>query len=375
LSLERTLYQFMIRRMRKTGSTLAYDTTAEVPYSNSAITKSDTVAAPAAIGFDLTFWELVWDTGTVQGSNFPPPNPPESHGGFQLWKTITPPAGFYTDTFTLNRPRAHWTNRHLGRSVDFTEVYRRVNGGGWQWRATQNHDSTTFTDTAVANGVYGYFVRHVSEPAPNNGGYVALAQLASAATDEDSETINATPPEPVAWGCEGNFTATIDCAWYNTSTLSYTIVFRDGTAKDTVAPGVSAWTDASVDSGASYQYKMRHLNGTVTGGYSNVVTGVALPVPPENLSCGGTSTSTATCVWINKESDSTQIWRRRGPHFTLVATLAAGIDQFDDTGLDDGVTYTYRVRHKHGAGQYTEWSNEDTATPGPMPEPYRPGRP
>jgi len=374
--LERTLYQFMVRRMREAKSSLVYDTTAEVPYSSSAVTKSDTVAAPAAIGYDLTFWELIWDDHTDSASNFPPPNYFESHGGFQLWKTINQPSAFYTDTLSINRPRAHWTNHHSGRTVDSTEVYRRVNGGGWQWRATQNQDSTSFTDTAVANGVYGYFVRHVSAPAPNKSGYGALAALASASTSADSEIINATPPAPTALTCEGNFSPTVDCAWQNTSALSHTIVFRDGAAKDTVAPGVSTWTDDTVETGASYQYKVRHLNGTVTGSYSNVVTGVALPVPPENLSCGGTSTSTATCVWINKESDTTEVWRRRGtkPTWTLVATLVPGVSQFNDSGLDNGITYTYRARHKRGS-QVTAWSNEDPATPGSVPEPYRPVRP
>lgn len=376
LELERTRWQFLVRRMRKASSSLVYDTTAQQPYWNSTVTKTSTLAAPAALGYELTFWELIWDTDTVPGSYFPPANHPDGPGGFQLWKTIAQPAGFFTDLFTSNRPRVSWTNRHLGRPVDSTEVYRRVNAGGWVFRAKSGPTAVDFVDTALANGTYSYFVRHVAAPAPERSDIPALARLASATTVADSEVINATPPAPIALRCEGNFDPTIDCFWQNTSTLSQTEVYRDGVLKTTLAPGVSSWTDGSVTAGSSYQYKFRHVNGGVPGSYSSQISGVANPVPPENLSCGGTSTSTATCVWVNKEADSTQVWRKRGakPTWTLVATLPPGASQFNDSGLDNGVTYTYRARHKRGS-QVTAWSNEDAATPGSVPEPYRPVQP
>jgi hypothetical protein len=116
------------------------------------------------------------------------------------------------------------------------------------------------------------------------------------------------------------------------------------------------------------------VNG-VPGDTSRHLVGVTNPVPPENLSCGGTSPTTATCVWINKEWTDTEIWRRSFIKWTLVGYLTQGGDQFNDTGLSTGVTYSYRARHIKFPGYYpTGWSNTDAATPGSVPEPYRPIR-
>jgi hypothetical protein len=348
---------------------------------DSSAARLDTFPAVALQDRELLFFELSAHKPPATDDSFPPPPEDtlrfggESHGGIQLWAGIAPIESFAVTVVNGNCPYVSWHNTHSKRdSVDFTEVYRRVGSGEWLLRDIVGAHDSVFADTAVASGPYSYFLRHIASRAPNLLGTIAISLPNSPTTDAKSVTINA-PPAPVALWCEGNFSPTIDCHWWNTDSSSHTVINRDGSARDTVEPGVSFWSDTSgVQSDSSYQYTMRHLSGTLLGGLSDALTGVASPVPPENLSCGGTSTSTATCVWINMENAETEIWRRRGPHYQLQATLDAGIDQFDDSGLEEGVTYTYRVRHKSG-GSYTGWSNTDEATPGSMPEPYRPGRP
>jgi hypothetical protein len=378
---------YFVRTYRVEGAPLDYDSLPLLVVCGSGASRHDTVSAIALEDKELLFFELSAHKAPMTDDSFPPPESDtlrwagESHGGFHLWASLAPIDTFVVSVVNGNHPRVWWQNAHSGRvGVDLTEIYRRVGEGQWDRRDSLPAGDTLFTDTAVTDGTYAYYLRHTAAYAPNHLWPGILSIPNSPTTAAKTALVNVTPPDstppaPIPLRCEGNFSPTIDCWWENASTNSYTVLYRDGAAKDTVDPGVSTCTDATVQSGYSYQYKMRHLNGTHLSPDTNeAVTGVASPVPPENLSCGGTSTSTATCVWINKENAQTQVWRRRNPHYELVATLDAGVDSFEDSELAEGVTYTYRVRHKSG-GAYTDWSNTDEATPGSVPEPYRPRRP
>jgi hypothetical protein len=311
--------------------------------------------------------------------------PPAGEGGgdaaFQMWAYIDTAKYLTAVIIGGTQPQLSWENTHRGRPFDRTEIYRRTNlAGTWMLVDSVGPVTEEFTDGSLPNGTYEYFVRHVTDRAPYTADVWPLPRPTGRASRAVRVDVGGAPPgEPFWQSCEGNFPAfhSVDCSWLDTVPTAWTQVFRDAESEPraTVAPGVHAWTDTTVENGHTYTYRFRHVRNGVPG--EEVATEVAaVPVPPAGLSCGGMTPTTARCIWTNRENADTEIWRRYWKQsWSLVGYLTPGQDQFDDSGLTTGVTYTYRARHVLNPGYYlTDWSNWDTATPGSVPEPLRPIR-
>lgn len=311
---------------------------------------------------------------------------PDSNGDAlaHLWRHIDPP--YVTDTATVggDSPRISWQNRHLGRYVDSTEVYRKVAGGEWLHRATLAFTADQFTDTALARGVYAYFVRHVTAhafrhldvstniPPPHS----SSSDSRTFYVDTSPPTPPSSPAAPLGLWCEGNFAPEMDCFWFNGDTTASTEIRRNSVLKATLYPRETHYLDLTVTRGSTYTYAIRHVkNGLASD--SVWMTTTADPVPPGNLTCAGTSTSTAGCVWEATEPyDTVQLQRRTTKTWQVVAIVPPPVPpeqagQFNDSGLQTGVTYTYRARYRKGT-DYSAFSNEDAARPDSIPEPFRP---
>jgi hypothetical protein len=241
-----------------------------------------------------------------------------------------------------------------------------------------------FIDTGLSRGIYGYFVRHVTAK-----GFRGLDQAvdvipsphssSSAAKSFYVDTAPPPPPQPPAapsgLRCEGNFAPEMDCFWFNGDATASTEVYRNGQLKATLFPQQTHYLDLTVVRGTTHGYKIRHIKGGLVSPFDSTST-VANPVPPENLSCGGTGPTTASCTWVVKEQyDTVQVQRRFGNKaWQTIAILPPTpypyTGWFDDTGLSTGVMYTYRMRYRRGADA-SAFSNEEHATPG-TPEPFGP---
>ena len=95
---------------------------------------------------------------------------------------------------------------------------------------------------------------------------------------------------------------------------------------------------------------------------------VRLPVPaaPANLVATATSTSQINLSWTDNSTNETEfrIERCQGANctnFTAVATVAAGVTSWSNTGLVANTAYRYRVRACNAAG-CSSYSNEAAAT-------------
>jgi hypothetical protein len=377
-------YERWFRRLRRVDGVPLYELT--MLALDSVVIDSLTARdwpAPAQVGYDLTAFAIRHTDTYAETQDTAFDNPDNVTDAYaHLWRHVDPP--YVTDTTRLgsNRPKLIWQNRHLGRLLDSTEVYRSDNGAGFERVAALAQSASEFADTALVRGVYGYFVRHVTALGfayPDVNVNVPLPH--SSSSDTRTFYVDTTPPQPPSppvapsgLRCEGNFDPEMDCFWFNGDTTASTEIYRNDSLKATLFPRETHYLDLTVVSDVTYQYKIRHVkNGTASSFDST--TAAAQPVPPENLSCGGTSPSTVTCVWIVKEPyDTVQVQRRVTVKWSTVAVLPPTPyppAEFHDTGLQSGTTYYYRVRYKRGA-RYSGFSNEDPATPGSIPEPYRP---
>lgn len=297
----------------------------------------------------------------------------------QHWRRITAPVldsvpvvGTGHDTV-----RVSWTNWNWTRSIDSTEIYRNGVRVGETYGTTR-----VFLDGPLGGGTYYYQLRHVAPPSPNDPQLISSPNSAYSNERTAQITNPPPPPPPTALVCEGNFAPTMDCRWQNSVVGVTTEVFRNGASQATVAAGLITWTDPAVVRGTSYEYKVRHVDAVACpGSFGTPVTPVANPVAPENLSCGRTGATTASCAWVPKESgDSVEIQRAVGvKNWVTRGRLGCGTNPpcplayFADTGLISGTAYNYRVRYVKGSDT-TGWSNIDGVGT-TWPEPYGPHGP
>jgi hypothetical protein len=324
-------------------------------------------AAPARDASDLVFFAYRHAPDSADAVD----TATETNAAAQLWRFITAPDSFAVDSVDETHVLIRWANRHRDRAIDSTELWRRT-GSIWQHDTTVRFDASQVTRTVTTWGTYRWIARHVTaylDP-PDVG---LLAQPNSAFTPADSVSFD--PPPPTGLLCEGNFSPTLDCRWWNAVASAPSVILRDSVIQDTLSGGavnsLVEWTDSTVTSDSTYDYQVRHLVGGLTGRLSTPPHGAtASPVAPENLNCAGTDETTISCVWVDKEPDTVAVERKvLNGDWTPLVDVLAGTMYLSDEGLAPK-QHCYRVRHRRGTA-YTAYGNEECAVPGDG-DPLRP---
>ena len=89
------------------------------------------------------------------------------------------------------------------------------------------------------------------------------------------------------------------------------------------------------------------------------------PVPPSNLTGTVVSTTQINLQWTDNSTNETgfKIERKSGTGtFALIGTTVTDVTTYNDTGLTQGTTYTYRVYSYNAGGNSTTYSNELSLT-------------
>ena len=122
-----------------------------------------------------------------------------------------------------------------------------------------------------------------------------------------------------------------------------------------LGPGMEAYADLFLSPATDYTYRVSTLNGFGSASPSNEaqVTTNAFVNPPTNITVvltplvGGETTARATIRWQDNSDNETNfvVERRTGVGvFVVIATLAADVEEFVDTGLLLDESYSYRVK-------------------------------
>lgn len=89
----------------------------------------------------------------------------------------------------------------------------------------------------------------------------------------------------------------------------------------------------------------------------------AVPVPPSNLTGTVAPSTQINLSWTDNSTNETgfKIERKTGTGtYAVVGTTATNITTFNDTGLSQGTTYTYRIFSYNAGGNSPTYSNELT---------------
>lgn len=171
----------------------------------------------------------------------------------------------------------------------------------------------------------------------------------------------------------------IDLAWNDGSTNETTFELLRRAITSTLAPyqviarlptNVEAFADETVQSGMTYQYRIRACAGPCStfAQSRRVTTPATIPATPGRLHAKAISPTEIELRWgdLSDDEERFELQRRiRNPdgNWTTIVNAAPGATKYTDATVDPGTTYQYRIRACNVAGCSSRRASADITTP------------
>jgi hypothetical protein len=242
------------------------------------------------------------------------------------------------------------------------EIERRSGGEGFERIATVDAGVTRYVDTGLETQTrYTYHVRAIHATGQSD-----YSNEAEAVTRENL------PGAPTNLTATAVSASAIDLTWNDNSAGEEHFEVERRTSGGSferiaqTAANATSYKDTGLVANTTYVYRVRATSAAGASDYSNEATATTTNVPaaPSNLTAEALGQTQIKLNWDDNSDneDAFEIERRTGnDDFARIATVAAGVDTFTDTGLDANTRYTYRVRAKRGTS-FSDYSNEASAT-------------
>ena len=226
--------------------------------------------------------------------------------------------------------------------------------------------TTTFNNSGLASGTaYSYRLR-ATDAAGNFSNYSNVA----------SATTLSPPPVPTNLSAAANSATSISVSWSaSAGATGYTLQRCQGAGCSNFAqvatPTVTNYTDTNLASGTSYSYRVRASNANGASAFSTAVSATTQTPPsaPGNLTPSVPSTTEIDLSWTASTSSvglaNYIVQRCQGAgctNYAQIASFAANITSYNDTGLTASTTYSYRVQASDTSGNLSAFSNVASAT-------------
>lgn len=281
---------------------------------------------------------------------------------------ITPlavPTNLEATVFSESRIDLTWednssleTNYEIERSL--------TSGSGYSLIHITNANEESYSDTGLTeNTTYYYRVRAVG------------VALNSAYSNEASDTTTPAMVAPSDLTATAASSSAINLEWADNSTNETGFEIHRASSSGgsfslihTTAADVTTYQNTGLSAGTAYYYKVRAVNAFGETAFTAEATATTqsgtVPIAPSGLATSTVTPTSILITWTDNSSNETgfQIERSvdNNSAFSLLTTTAAGATSYNDTGLDEGRRYHYRVRATNGAGNsaYTSTVNEIT---------------
>ena len=290
----------------------------------------------------------VYEVEVYDGANLPLP---------------TAPSGLTATAVNSAQINLAWTD-NSNYETSF-KIERKIGAAGTYAEIASTSSAIFYNAGLSENTEYFYRVR-----AYNVDGY-------SAYTNEISATTPIAPPK-----APGNLTAStisqtqINLAWADSSAneSGFKIERKTGAAGTyaeiaTVAANVTNYSNTGLTPATRYYYRVRASNAGGNSAYSAEANATTLPNPPAaptNLTATGVSSVQINLAWTDNANNETgfKIERKTGGggNYAQIATVAANVTSYSNTGLVNNTQYFYRVR-AYNAGGNSNYSNSANAKP------------
>lgn len=299
------------------------------------------------------YWVDVMFVAASPGSDITPP---------------TMPANFAAVAASANRINLSW-----GASTDDVGVakYRIYRGGSASaWAETT---ATTYADTTVVqNTTYAYAVQALDAV----GNASALSVSASATTPAGG-TVDTSPPSvPASLSAHAASATRVDLTWSastdNVGVVKYQL-FRNGGATAIAQPTGTSLADTAAVPSTTYSYQVRAVDAANNVSALSNIAWVATPALPGTLPAAPNGIAAASGnaqVTLNWNAVSGATGYKVYRNASLVGSPT--VTSFTDTGLANGVSYSYQVSGMNSVGEGAK-SAVVTATPVGSVSPEFPG--
>src|SRR6266498_462740 len=236
---------------------------------------------------------------------------------------------------------------------------------------TLGANSTTYQNTGLlSNTSYSYRVR----------AYNALAQSGYSNT-ASAITPQTLPLAPSSLATNVISSAEIDLSWIDNSTNESEFLIERCTGSGcttftqiaSVNANITTYQNTGLGSPITYRYRVRAHNTAGYSAYSNTADGTTPQIVifpgPTSLTATTISPTQINLAWVDRSSTETgfEIERCSGvgcSTFALLTTVGMNVQSYQNTGLTNGTSYTYRVRAYIGTTTKSAYSNTATAVAG-----------
>lgn len=284
--------------------------------------------------------------------------------------TLCPPAapsGLTAAAASATAVNLNWTD-NSSNETGFKIERKTGTGGTFAQIATVGAGIKTYQNSGLTTGTeYCFRVR-----AYNVAGD-------SAYTGEACATPPSLPAAPANLTATATGTSQINLAWQDLSGNEdgFRIYRKTGSggtwgAIFTTVANVILYSDTGLVSCTSYYYQLRAVNVAGSSPQSNTASATTLcpPAAPSGLTAAAASGTAINLSWTDNSTNETgfKIERKTGTAGTYgqIATVAAGITTYQNTGLTTGTNYCYRVRAYNSGGD-SAYTGEACATPPSIP--------
>jgi hypothetical protein len=329
-----------------------------------------TYAPIATVGANVTTYSNTGLTGNtkywyrVQASNA---NGNSAYSNAALATTLQPapaaPTGLSTSAVSSSQINLAWTD-NANNETGF-RIERAPDAGGVAGTYTEiavvGVNVNSYSSTGLAAGAtYWFRVR-----AYNGTGTSSYSNESSATTPTPK------PLAPTGLTASASSSSSIVLGWTdNASDETGYLVERapdNGGAAGTfaqvasLAANSSGWTDTGRSSSTTYWYRVRAA-GPLNSDYSNTASATTPapppgPNPPSNLVLQSISSTEIDLAWTDNSTDETSFIVQRAPDaggspgaYATIATLAANVTTYKNTGLTLNTSYWYRVSSSNANG-------------------------
>ncbi|HEX6629032.1 MAG TPA: fibronectin type III domain-containing protein [Gemmatimonadaceae bacterium] len=286
--------------------------------------------------------------------------------------TPNAPSGLAATPGTGNAISLSWTDNSADEQGFNIERAPDVGGvaGTYAQIASVGANVRTYSNTGLEVNVR-YWYRVVAYNVVGPSGY-----------SNESSAILATPNAPSALVGTAFSGTRIDLSWTDNSTDESG--FRVERAPDvggvagaytliaSVAANVVTYSNTtSLVAGTTYWYRVSAYNTIGASAYSTAISAATLlgPRPPTALSATAASGTRINLAWTDNSTDESGFRVERAPDvngapgtFTLIASVAANVTTYGNTGLVIGTRYWYRVRAYNGVGNSAYTNIADATT-------------
>ncbi len=274
------------------------------------------------------------------------------------------PSGVNSQVISAYSIRVNWTDNS---QLELGFRLERKFGTGTEWVEIGNFNAgtTTFLDTGLTpNRSYSYRLR-----AFNNTG---VSGYSSPTTSQTPEILPLQPFNLTAVS-DPQSVSVIQLTWHDMSNNE--TGFKVERSLDSLAnwvqisqPVMSSYRDSGLVSGTKYYYRVRAYNSIGNSPFSNIASATTpevLPNQPDSLRALSLSSSSIQLQWADRSHNELGFKLERklstAQNWIEIASIPSNIKTYNDTGLVQNTSYSYRVRSYNSIG-YSGYSNIANAT-------------